>query len=807
MKKPSTEHIFDLLEREDLRVNSHRNVLLLNDGDGKYGVYYYNGRFPHGMGRGGFSEIETRFCDLESGGALKIGDWKTIWRPDVIRNTYSLGHGLRVEEQVFTYKNSVIWTTKIRNEGPQKMRIAMVLKGTGMNHPDWSNREPVLYEDEQRTITSTLTENREYGTFQAGRIVISEREGLYEDTHCILGSEPGWDRAALASQEMEAPISSPDAASASIGNPVHYLAEKKLEIASGAESTLTRTMVFGEDAEATKRVCTSNLQDPEELLSNAHSELDAYFRKLPRMEGPENFRELFYYAYWQMMFDMYEFPGDLISIPYVCPGKSQHDGFWLWDSAFHAIIFRWLRGQKLAYDQLAGLEAMQLSNGAVPISVAPKGPTTYELPLRTGPGSPTFGCTLSKSLAEERLGTFSIISQPQLFAFGVWENYLISGDKALLEQYYEPMKRFGAWWQAERDAKGDGLVSIIHPYEAGRDNGKDQWGWVDGGIKSIDTVSYQYFHESQMAKIAEALDRKEEAERHRRLAEKIADSVNRTMWDEAMGFYVTVKADTYERIPVKTVAGLVPLFVGIATKERAARVVEHLTNPEEFWAAYPIPSLSLDDPDFAGAGFWNGPTWINHNWFVIQGLIRYGYDEVAARLAHRTLELPISGGKRPLINEIYDPQDGRPVGCWNYPWSCLFGDMVVRWIFGLEPRADEILEFNPLLLRTGQLDWEQASMEDISYRGRSIGIFWDKKEGYRVEVDGEMLFCSTHPVRIRVEEGEEFILRIEGRTAVEIPGRKGTVYRKSDHGWEQVMAEAGTIPEALIGEGGVFKIS
>jgi glycogen debranching enzyme len=63
--------------------------------------------------------------------------------------------------------------------------------------------------------------------------------------------------------------------------------------------------------------------------------------------------------------------------------------------------------------------------------------------------------------------------------------------------------------------------------------------------------------------------------------------------------------------------------------------------------------------------YWQGPTWINTNWLIIDGLRRYGFDDHADVLTEMTLELVRLHG----FNEYFNPLDGTPLGATNFSWS------------------------------------------------------------------------------------------------------------------------------------------
>jgi hypothetical protein len=54
-----------------------------------------------------------------------------------------------------------------------------------------------------------------------------------------------------------------------------------------------------------------------------------------------------------------------------------------------------------------------------------------------------------------------------------------------------------------------------------------------------------------------------------------------------------------ELIPVATPFDLYPLLTGMLPPDIAARLVEHLAHPGEFWAKYPLPTVTMTDPLYA----------------------------------------------------------------------------------------------------------------------------------------------------------------------------------------------------------------
>jgi glycogen debranching enzyme len=75
---------------------------------------------------------------------------------------------------------------------------------------------------------------------------------------------------------------------------------------------------------------------------------------------------------------------------------------------------------------------------------------------------------------------------------------------------------------------------------------------------------------------------------------------------------------------------------------------------------------------------WRGPTWVNINYLLIEGLKRSGYEELARDLRRRTLDL-IS--RNDDIYEYYHPEtgDNPPRAAATFGWSsAVFIDLAIQ---------------------------------------------------------------------------------------------------------------------------------
>src|SRR5690606_33581209 len=126
------------------------------------------------------------------------------------------------------------------------------------------------------------------------------------------------------------------------------------------------------------------------------------------------------------------------------------------------------------------------------------------------------------------------------------------------------------------------------------------------------------------------------------------------LWDPYTEMYYSRDFVTHRLLKEPTVASLLPLYAGCISKERAAHLVKLIENEHLFGPAYPVPSTPLNSPWYNADRYWQGPTWLNTNWLIIDGLRRYGYHHHADVLTESTLELVRDHG----CYEYFNPQTG-----------------------------------------------------------------------------------------------------------------------------------------------------
>jgi glycogen debranching enzyme len=407
---------------------------------------------------------------------------------------------------------------------------------------------------------------------------------------------------------------------------------------------------------------------------------------------------------------------------YTQPAHGLYPHQWLWDSCFVAIGLRHLDIER-AQAEIMSLLRGQWHNGMLPNIIFRDDPQyrTDRSIWRSwvNPYAPnnvqTTGITQPPIIAEAVVQIGAKLAWPER--------------RSWYRQVFPALLAYHQWLYTERDPHKEGLVLQIHPWETGLDNTPPWMaemhdhqlpGWIsliqktrfdkvinlfrrdthsvpidqrfstievlclfdiqrrlrrksydinrvlDHSLFSIEDLSYNALFiraNSHLRDIAKSL--REE------LPEDLVARMHKTekaleqLWDPYDGQYYSRDFITHRLLKIPTVATLLPLYAGSITQERANQLVQLIEKERGFGPAYPIPSVPLDSPWFHPKLYWQGPSWVNMNWLIIDGLKRYGFKDHAAALRESTLEMVANAG----CYEYFDPLTGEAAGAANFSWT------------------------------------------------------------------------------------------------------------------------------------------
>lgn len=384
---------------------------------------------------------------------------------------------------------------------------------------------------------------------------------------------------------------------------------------------------------------------------------------------------------------------------FTCPSMGTYPFQWFWDSCFHAIALSHIDIEKAEFE-LFSLLLNQHSDGFI--------------------SHVTFW---QRDVYEELVGTYDIAfrsrylsdeMQPPLLAEAVQAVASRGRGTAFLNEILPSVDRFYNWLHEVRNPFGDGLIRVVQPDETGLDHSpiwdeilgigdEEHESWVRGWHRICDPYDEVNRDPAKMF----ALDRfvvadvmlntiyienlrtlgnlflqigdSNKATLYFKRAESAKESLEELCWDEEDGLYYDVNARGNRKIQVNTVSSLMPILLGDLEENKFDRILEHVLDPKEYWATFPVPSVAMNHssfrPDTVGGNLvWRGPTWMSSNWYLARGLIRHGRKDLALHIAKQSVELlKISG-----VREYYNPVTGIGHGANDFSWSTILLDLVVN---------------------------------------------------------------------------------------------------------------------------------
>lgn len=149
----------------------------------------------------------------------------------------------------------------------------------------------------------------------------------------------------------------------------------------------------------------------------------------------------------------------------------------------------------------------------------------------------------------------------------------------------------------------------------------------------IDLNCLIYHLEYTIGQMYEVENNKDMAMTYFQKAEKRQTAINDLLWNEEFQYYADYDLKNSQKSDFLTAATATPLFFKVASKEQAAKIAEvieeRLLQPGGLATTLSETGQQWDFP--------NG--WAPLQWIAIKGLINYGHDDLAKKIASRWLQL------------------------------------------------------------------------------------------------------------------------------------------------------------------------
>lgn len=290
-------------------------------------------------------------------------------------------------------------------------------------------------------------------------------------------------------------------------------------------------------------------------------------------------------------------------------------------------------------------------------------------------------------------------------------------------------------------------------------------------LERVDEASYYYLNSVATARVARLLGEPAAAQDAEERAAKIKAAVDQKMWDARSKFFYDLEPTADEKaLEAKVIVGFWPYLFGEMQDKEKLALFDHLINPKEFWTRFPVATASQDCPAFDPQGFWkvgpnasqekpffyedswNGPTWIFSEALAIETLGQAARMSRSPLLKTKLNELMRAYTRLQFVNgdlslpctvEHYNSRTGEPIRFLADYFHSFYNDLVIRYFAGIVPRADALIEIDPLIEGVAEF-----AIENVHYRNHRVSVIISARRGYRVSVDGQKIVHAALPRKI-----------------------------------------------------------
>lgn len=442
-------------------------------------------------------------------------------------------------------------------------------------------------------------------------------------------------------------------------------------------------------------------------------------KNIPLFEFPQkNFEEIYYFRWWTLRKHINKTEQGYVFTEFLVP-RSYADKYNLISSALghHIYESRWLHDKKYMDDNL-------------------------HVWYRANDGKPL-----------KRLRFYSSWNID-----AIYNRYLVNGDRKFVLDLLPDLKTDYVEWEKEKKLP-DGLFWQYDVRDAMEET-------ISGGRKEKNprpSINSYMFGNARALAALEAINNNKALEKfYNKKADSIKQNTQSKLWNANHHFFEVLKEKGDTLSNAKEEIGFIPWYFNMPDSNYNL-AWENLMDRKTFSAPFGITTADRSHPLFRTHGTgkceWDGAVWpfaTSQTLTAMANLLNnyqqhYVSDSDYFHQLQTYVESQYYRG-RPYIGEYLDEK----TGYWlmgdaersRYYNHSTFTDLIITGLVGLRPRADNVLEINPLL-PAGKWDW--FCLDNILYHGKMITIIWDKTgskykkgKGLSVWVNGKKVASSLN---------------------------------------------------------------
>jgi glycogen debranching enzyme len=279
-----------------------------------------------------------------------------------------------------------------------------------------------------------------------------------------------------------------------------------------------------------------------------------------------------------------------------------------------------------------------------------------------------------------------------------------TGDRPFLQTIWPNVERALNWIDQYGDIDGDGFVE----YSRQSANGLVQQGWKDSNdsifhqdgkiadppIALCEVQGYVYAAKLAAARMMQALGEGDRSRKFEREAEDLKNNFQEKFWCDDLGIYALALDGRKKPCRVRTSNAGHCLFSGIATPDRAKRVVETLMT-DDLFTGWGIRTLAHSESRYNPLSYHNGSVWPHDNSIIANGMAKIGCRKVAGRILFALLDVSAEVELRRLP-ELFCGLKRRtnegptlyPVACSPQAWSAAAPLFILQGCLGISVQAE-----------------------------------------------------------------------------------------------------------------------
>ncbi len=376
----------------------------------------------------------------------------------------------------------------------------------------------------------------------------------------------------------------------------------------------------------------------------------------------------------------------------------------------------------------------------------------------------------------------------EAIADAAYDKYLVDGDRAAATKNLDEMKRLYRQWDDHYDtAKGmyfiepllDATEYTISSVDAS--GGRDGFGGGDAFRPTIN--SFMFANARAISKLSAMTGDTKSAAEFAADSVALQQRVQTNLWNEGFQHFVdrykvsNESVHYWDFIRGRELAGYTPWYFELPLADpKYVAAWGHLLSPDQLGGPYGLRTVepsyqyyqrqyryAVEDGVRKPECQWNGPSWPFQTTLALGGLANllndYPKQEIISRddyvhlLQQYTRQHYANG--QPDLQEDYDPDTGHVIvglhRSHHYNHSG-YNDLIITGLAGLRPRADDVLDVNPLIPTDPKAAHpiSYLCLENVSYHGRLVTIVYDRDgsryhrgAGLSIWVDGRPMVKSS----------------------------------------------------------------